>query len=116
MILFNAALPVAFGERLPVQPSEQRQVVDQEQRSEPRWEGRPGLSEELRVRLHHHRALTTGTQPTVTDIRHTDIQAMRTEPTRRPAMDIWNTPVLLHMLIPEAMDTRADLVSRITPL
>jgi hypothetical protein len=83
---------------------------------ERRWEGRPEYSGASRAHLHHHRAIITATQPTVTDIRHTDIQAMRTEPTRRPAMDIRNTPVLLHMLIPGAMDTRADLVSRITPL
>src|SRR5690349_19838523 len=116
MIRFNAALPVGFGAQQPVRPSEQRQAVGQEQPWEQRSAGQPASSGASRVRLRRLRALTTGTQPTVTDIRHTDIQAMRTEPTRRPAMDIRNTPVLLHMLIPGAMGTRADLVSRITPL
>jgi hypothetical protein len=41
MILSNAALAAAFGERLLVLPSEQRRVAGQERPSEQRSEGQP---------------------------------------------------------------------------
>jgi hypothetical protein len=91
-------------------------VAGQEQRSEQRLEGQPEYLGVSRLHLRRLRALTTGTPPTVTDIHHTDIQAMGTEPTRRPAMDFQDTPVLPLMLVLRAMGTRADLGSRITPL
>jgi hypothetical protein len=109
MILSNAAWPVVFGERPLVPPLERRQVAGREPRSEQRLEEQRESSAASRLRLPRHRALTTGTQPMVTDICLTVIQPTGIEPTRRPAMDIRDTPVLPHMLVPRAMGTRADL-------
>ena len=119
MIPFSAALPVAFGEQLPVRPSEQRQVVDREQRSEQRSAGQPEYLAASRVRLRRHRALITAIPymdipPTA--IRHTGTQAMDTEPTLRPAMDIRDIPVLPHTLVPRAMGTRAIPDTLSTPV
>jgi hypothetical protein len=116
MIPSSAALPVVFGGRLLVLPLERRQAAGREPRSEQRSEGQPEYSGVSRLHLRHHRALTTGTPPTVTDIRLTVIHPTGIEPTRHPAMDIRDTSVLLHMLVSRAMDTRADLNTRITPL
>jgi hypothetical protein len=85
MILFNAALVAASGERLLVLPLEQPQVAGREPPSEQRSEGQPGYLEELRVHLHPHRAPIMATQPTdllLTDIRVTHSRAMVTPATR----------------------------------
>src|ERR1700740_1731072 len=120
MILFNAALLVAFGEQLPVRPSEQRQVVDQEQRSERRLEGRPVFSEELRVHHLRHPAPIMATQLTGTqdtDIRASHSRAMGTQAIRDPPP----TPVLRAMdtqviRVSPAMDIRATRKGPLTPV
>src|SRR5690349_3770447 len=120
MILFNAALPVAFGEQLPVRPSEQRQVVGQEQPSEQRSAGQPASSGASRVRLHHHRAPTTATQ--LTGTQDTDIRAMRSRTTDTQApRDTRPTPVLRAMdtqviRVSPAMDIRATRKGSLTPV
>ena len=96
-------------------------MVDREQRSVRRLAGQQEFSAGSRLHLRRHRARTTGTPLMVTGIRltvirHTDTQAMDTEPTLRPAMGIRDIPVLPHMLVPRAMSTRAELGSRITPV
>jgi hypothetical protein len=108
MILFSAAWVEAFWERLLVPPLEQRRVAGRERPSAQRSEGQPGYSEELRPRLHHHRAPTTATQRTdllFTDIRATCSRAMGIRATRDTPL----TPVL------RAMDTQVIQVSPVTP-
>ena len=83
-------------------------MVDQEQRSERRLEGRPEYSGASRVHLHHHRAPTTATQ--LTGTQDTDIRAMRSRATGTQAIrDTPPTPVL------RAMDTQVIRVSPPTP-
>ena len=101
MILSNAALAGAFGERLLVLPLEQRRVVGREPPSEQRSAGQPGYLGESLVHLHRHRAPISDTQPTdllLTDIRVTHSRAMGT----KAIQDSPLTPVT------RPMATRAD--------
>src|SRR5215831_17004391 len=116
MIPYSAALPVVFGEWLPVRPSEQRGVAGLEQPSEQQLEGRRGYSGGSRRHLRRHRALIMGTHSRdlpPTAIRRTDTQPMDTEPTRRPAMNIQATQVLRVTPVPRPMVTRVVLGSLI---
>ena len=120
MISSSAALPVVFGEQLPERPSEQRQVVDQEQRSAQRSEGRPEYSGASRVRLHPHRAPITATRLTGTHdtgIRVTPSRAMETQAIR----DTLPTAVFRAMdtqviRVSPAMDIRATRKGPLTPV
>ena len=90
MILFNVALAEAYWERLLVLPLEQRRAAGREPPSEQRLEEQPGYLGESLLRLHHHRAPTTATQPT--DIRATRSRVMDTQVTHGPATDTQATP------------------------
>jgi len=113
MILFNAALAGVYWERPLVLPLAQRRVVGREPPSEQRLVEQPGYSAASLLHLHRHRAPITATRPTVTDIRLTVIQPTGIEPTHSRALDILDTPVLPHTLVPGLMDTRE---TRDTPL
>jgi hypothetical protein len=113
MIPSNAVLPVAFGEQLPVRPSEQRQVVGQEQPSEQRSAGQPGYLGESPLHLRRHRAPISATQPTATrrtDLLRTDIRA-----TPSPVMAIRATRETPLTPLLRAMDTKATQDSQLTP-
>ena len=87
MIPSSVALPVVFGERPLALPSERRQVVGREPRSEQRSEEQPGYSEGSRAHLHHHRArisVTPHPDIRVTATLLTVIQGMDTHPTPPP--------------------------------
>ena len=108
MILFNAALPVVFGEQLPVRPSEQRQVVGREPPSEQRSEGQPGYLGESQVHHLRHPAPISAILPTdipATDIPATRSRAMGTQVTQDTPL----TPVV------RAMDTLVIRVSPVSP-
>src|SRR5689334_17236250 len=99
MILSNAALAGACGERLRGLRLEQRRVAGRERPLERRSEGRLVQSREWLVHLHPHRAPITATRPTdllLTGIRLTHSRAMATQATP----DIPLIPVL------RAMDTQ----------
>ena len=115
MILFNAAWVGAYWERLLVPPLVQRRVAGQEPPSERRSEGQPVFSEELRPRLHHHRAPISATQPT--DLLLTDIRATRDTPLTPVLrdMDIRATPDIPLTPVLRAMDTKATRHSQLTP-
>jgi hypothetical protein len=113
MILFNAALVVAYWERLLVRPLERRRVAGRERPSEQRSEGQPGYSGESLVHLHLHRAPISATQPTATrrtDLLRTDIRA-----TPSPAMAIRATRETPLTPVLRAMDTKATRDSQLTP-
>jgi hypothetical protein len=89
-------------------------VVGQEQRSERRWEGRPGYSEEWQAHLHRHRAPITATQPM--DIPHTDILATlsRASGTAAAMVTLATRDTPLTRLL-RAMDTQPTQDSQLTP-
>ena len=109
MILFNAALVVAYWERLLVPRLEQRRVAGPEPPSEQRSEGQPGYSGESLVHLHLHRVPISATQPT--DLLLTDIRA-----TRSRAMDILATRDTPLTPVLRAMDTQVIRVGPVPPV
>jgi hypothetical protein len=88
-------------------------VVGREQRSERRWEGRPGYSEEWQVHLHRHRGPITATQPM--DIPHTDIRATLSRASGTAAMVNLATRDTPLILVLRGMDTPAIRDSPPTP-